>query len=175
MAGTQEAERADGARIGRDSQRRPSEAERPLGGYAILTAIFGGLCGAFALWLRRSERELPDRVAATDLALITVATHKLSRLITKERVTSALRRPFTRFQHNAGRGEVEEEARGTGLRRALGELLVCPYCIGMWIAAAFTAGLIVAPRGTRWVASALTALFGSDVLQIVYKKLEDTL
>jgi uncharacterized membrane protein len=33
----------------------------------------------------------------------------------------------------------------------------------------------VAPRATRWIASALTTLFGADMLQIAYKKAEDTL
>jgi uncharacterized membrane protein len=45
----------------------------------------------------------------------------------------------------------------------------------MWVAAAFTAGLVVAPRPTRWIASALTALFGSDLLQIAYKRAEQSL
>jgi Protein of unknown function (DUF1360) len=43
------------------------------------------------------------------------------------------------------------------------------------LAAAFTAGLIVAPRPTRWIATVLTMVFGSDVLQIAYKKAEDSL
>jgi hypothetical protein len=114
-------------------------------------------------------------MSGADLALITVATHKLSRLIAKDRVTSALRHPFTSYQGEGGPGEVEEAARGRGLRRAIGELLICPYCLGMWISAGFTAGLAVAPRPTRWIASVLVALFGSDVLQIGYKKLEETL
>jgi len=149
--------------------------ERPIGSYSVLTAAFGGLCAAFALWMRRTGRKLPERVPAGDLALITLATHKLSRLIAKDRVTSAIRHPFTRYQGEGGPGEVEEEARGSGLRRAVGELLICPYCLGMWIAAAFTGGLAVAPRATRWLAAVFTALFGSDVLQIAYKKLEDSL
>lgn len=70
---------------------------------------------------------------------------------------------------------MEEQPRGSGLRLALGELLVCPYCLGLWIAAVFAAGLIVVPRPTRWIASVLSVLFGADVLQIAYKKLEDTL
>ena len=127
------------------------ERERPLGGYAVLMALFGAAAGAFSAWFRRSGRKLPDRMSAGDLALVTVATHKASRLIAKDRVTSAVRAPFTRYQHDDGPGEVSEAARGHGLRRAVGELLVCPYCIGMWISAGLVAGLLVAPRFTRVV------------------------
>jgi Protein of unknown function (DUF1360) len=107
--------------------------------------------------------------------LITVATHKASRLAAKDRVTSGVRAPFTRFEGDAGPGEVSEEARGSGLRRAVGELVICPYCISLWIATALAGGLVVAPRATRWVASVLSAMFGSDLLQIAYKKAEDAL
>jgi hypothetical protein len=149
--------------------------DRPLGSYALLTGTFAALAGAFGVWLRRSGRELPERVALGDLALVTLATHKLSRLIAKDRVTSAVRAPFTRYEANGGGpAEVEERPRGRGLRRAVGELLVCPYCLGLWIAAAFAAGLVVAPRATRWSASVFATLFGSDALQIAFKRLEDT-
>jgi len=149
--------------------------ERPLGGYGVLMGAFAGAAGAFAAWLRSSGRELPDRVPPGDLALMTLATHKASRLIAKDRVTSTVRAPFTRFEEDAGPGEVSEEARGTGLRRAVGELIICPYCLGLWVAAAFAAGFIVAPRPTRWVAATLSALFGADVLQIAYSKAEEAL
>ena len=151
------------------------EQERPLGGYAILIAAFMSAAGGFAGWLRLSGRSLPETVSAGDLALVTVATHKSARLITRDRATSALRAPFTRFQGDAGPGEVHEAARGHGLRRALGELLICPYCLGLWIAGGFAAGLIVAPRATRWIAVTLTAFAGADVLQILYAKAERTL
>jgi hypothetical protein len=138
-------------------------------------SVFATLATAFSLWLHRSGRRLPERVDAGDLAVLTVATHKASRLLTKDKVTSTVRAPFTRFQGNEGAGEVSEAARGTGVRRAVGELLVCPYCVGMWIAAGFAAGLVVAPRATRLAASILTILFGSDMLQIAYRKAEETL
>jgi hypothetical protein len=154
---------------------RSVHQERPVGGYAILLGVFAGLAGGFAAWLSRSGRELPERVAPGDLALVTVATHKASRLVSKDRVTSTVRAPFTRVEGDEDGGELSEAARGTGLRRAIGELLICPYCLGMWIAAAFTAGLIVAPRATRWTAAALSTLFGSDLLQIAYKKAEAAL
>lgn len=151
------------------------EEERPLRGYAALMGVFASLAGAFSIWVRHTGRELPGRVEPGDLVVLTMATHKASRLLTKDRVTATVRAPFTRFQANEGAGEVSEAARGRGLRRAIGELLVCPYCIGMWIAAGFAAGLVVAPRATRLTASILTVLFGSDVLQIAYRKAEETL
>lgn len=151
---------------------QPSEQERPLRGYAVLMSVFTALAGAFSLWLRKTGRELPERVGAGDLAVLTVGTHKASRLLTKDKVTSTVRAPFTQFEANEGAGEVSETPRGTGVRRAIGELLVCPYCVAMWIAAGFAAGLVVAPRATRMVASIFTILFGSDVLQIAYRKAE---
>jgi Protein of unknown function (DUF1360) len=147
--------------------------ERPLGGYAVLMSTFSSLAVGFAAWFHRSGRRLPDRMSGRDLALLTVASHKVSRLVAKDRVTSAVRAPFTRFEHDAGPGEVSEAARGRGLRRAIGELLVCPYCLGMWASAGFTALLLVFPRFTRWFCSALSIFFGADVLQIAYKRAED--
>jgi hypothetical protein len=146
-----------------------------LGGYAVLTGAFAALAGGFALWMRSTGRRLPESIAPGDLALITVATHKASRLIAKDRVTSAVRAPFTEPEGRDGPGELSERPRGEGLQRAVGELITCPYCLGAWVGGAFTAGLLVAPRPTRWVASAFTVLFGSDVLQVAYRKLEDTL
>jgi hypothetical protein len=151
------------------------ERDQPTGSYVVLMGAFATLAASFALWFRASGRQLPDRIDGRDLALLTVASHKASRLIAKDRVTSGIRAPFTRYEDDAGPGEVSEQPRGRGLRRAIGELLVCPYCLGMWISAAFVAGLLVAPRFTRWLASALVAFFGSEMLQIAYKKAEQTL
>jgi hypothetical protein len=148
---------------------------RPLGGYGALMTSFLALCAGFGAWLRRSGGELPERPSAGDMVLVTIATHKASRLLAKDRVTSTVRAPFTRFEDDVGAGEVSEAARGRGLRRAIGELLVCPYCLSVWVAGGFAAGLIAAPRPTRWVASVFTTVFGADVLQIAYKKAEDTL
>jgi hypothetical protein len=136
---------------------------------------FSILAGSFARWFRASGRELPDRMDARDLALLAIASHKASRMISKDRVTSGIRAPFTRYQDEAGPGEVSEQPRGRGLRRAIGELLICPYCLGMWTSAAFVAGLLVAPRFTRWLASVLVVFFGSELLQIAYKRAEESL
>ena len=72
-----------------------------------------------------------------------------------------------------GPAELEERPRGSGARRALGELLVCPYCLGLWASGGFHAGLLFAPRATRFSASVLNAMAISDFLQIAYRLLED--
>jgi Protein of unknown function (DUF1360) len=149
--------------------------EKPLASYGVLMSVFSSLAGGFALWFRRSGRELPERIDGRDFALLTLASHKAARLISKDKVTSAVRAPFAEYQGAGGPGEVNETPRGRGLRQVIGELLVCPYCLGMWTSAALTAGLLVAPRLTRWVSSVLAMFFGADVLQIAYKKAEDTL
>jgi hypothetical protein len=67
------------------------QQERPLGGYAALIGAFATLAAGFGAWLRASGRDLPERMPPGDLALITVATHKASRLVAKDRVTSSVR------------------------------------------------------------------------------------
>jgi hypothetical protein len=136
---------------------------RPLLAYGGLTVAFNGLLAAFLVLARR---RLPERYGAADLALGAVASAKAGRLIARDRVTAVVRAPFTRFQEDAAHGEVEEAARGTGARRAIGELLVCPYCLSQWLAAAFVAGLALAPRPTRAVAAIFAVFQGSDFVQL---------
>lgn len=146
------------------------DRERPLGAYGTLELAFVTLVGGFGVWLRRSERELPDEISTRDLAIVSLATFKASRIITRDRVTSTIRAPFSRFQGDAGHGEVNEAARGSGLRRAVGELLVCPYCMDMWVASGFIGGLTAAPRATRLLASIFAAVAGADALQLAYAR-----
>jgi hypothetical protein len=139
---------------------------RALGGHAVLILAYNGSVAAFALAQRRSGRPLPERVPAGDMVLLSIATYKLSRLIAKDRITSLVRAPFTRFKGESDRpGEVSEEPRGEGLRHAIGELLVCPYCLGQWVGTGLLAGYIREPRLIRTVATGLTIVAGSELLQ----------
>lgn len=151
-----------------DPQKRP-----PFGPYLAFMSIFGTLVSAALLIARRQGRELPERVSAADLALVGTASHKLSRLVSKDKVTSPLRAPFTELEGKGGPAELEESSRGTGLQKAIGELLICPYCLGLWVVAAFSIGIVFAPRVTRFVASLFSALTISDFFQIAYKAAEE--
>jgi hypothetical protein len=145
----------------------------PLLAYLVTMVVFNGLFGAGLVAAKRSGRELPERIGTADVVLIGVASHKLSRLISKDKVTSPLRAPFTELEGPGGPSELEESPRGTGARKAIGELLVCPYCLGLWVVAGFALGLLFAPRLTRFLASILSALTISDFFQIAYKAAEE--
>jgi hypothetical protein len=150
----------------------PPPERPPFRIYAGLAALFNaGFAGA--LYRAKRTGRLPDRVGAQDLILIGTASHKLSRLVAKDKVTSFVRAPFTHYQGRGGPAEVEETAREGEIRGAIGEMLICPYCLGLWAAGAFHVGLLFAPRVTRMAASTLTALTVSDFLQIGYKAAEN--
>jgi hypothetical protein len=138
---------------------------KPLGGYAILLVIFHALVAAIAAAFLKSGRRLPEQIPVRDLALLSVGTFKLSRLITKDKVTAAVRAPFTQYQGDAGPAEVSERATGSGLHRAVGELLACPYCISQWIATVLIAAYLWQPRLTRTAASLFAVVTGADYLQ----------
>ncbi len=146
--------------------------DRPLGSYAVILATYGTLVSGLIGYLAVNRRRLPERLSASDLALLTVATHKVARLVTKDPVTSPLRAAFTRYEGTSGEAEVAEEVRGSGPRKAVGEMVTCPFCIGQWTATIGVFGLIAAPRATRMAASVFAMLAGSDVLQFLYDKLQ---
>jgi hypothetical protein len=137
----------------------------PLRSYAALATAFNA---ALAAGIVAARDDLPERFSPVDLVLLGVATHKYSRLVAKDRVTSFLRAPFMRYQGDAGPSEVDEEPRGEGPRRAVGELVGCPFCVGMWVASGLGLGFVAAPRVTRFVAGVGTALAIADFLQLAH-------
>lgn len=150
-----------------DSVSSP-EASRGLAGYVTLVGAFGGMIAAATVAARSMGREVPERVSPLDVAMAGLATHKLSRLIAKEKVTRFARAPFTevRAEPRPGGRTLREKPRGGTIRGAVGELLLCPYCLDQWLSAGFTAGLVLAPRPTRLVAATYTAEAIADFLHV---------
>jgi hypothetical protein len=143
--------------------------EMPLAGYATLVGVYNAAFAAMLLAAKNSGRKFPDKVRPADLLLMGVATHKLTRLITKDWVTAPLRAPFTEYKKSAGGGEVVEKSRGEGLQRAVGDLVTCPWCSAPWVAAALGFGFVFAPRVTRFVSGVFAAVTVSDFLQHAYE------
>jgi len=144
-------------------------ADRPLGGYVTTMGAYSAVLGALAGAVRISGREIPsDGLSPYEVLLAAAATHKISRLITKDPVTSPLRAPFTSYDGTAGPAELTEEVRGHGARKTVGELVTCPFCASVWVGTGLTAGMIFMPKVTRLVMSAFSALAGADMLQFAH-------
>ena len=141
----------------------------PFGGYLALMGTFAA-AGAAGL-ASGAIRERSERISLRDLVLLTAGTQALARLVTRDRVTSPLRAPFVRYVEDGPPGEVVEEARGDGVRLAVGDLVTCPYCMGQWIALALVVGLLHRPRETRLVASIAAISRAADVLQAAYVRI----
>ena len=118
------------------------------------------------------QKRLPRKFSVLDLVLLGMATHKLSRIVAKDRITAILRAPFVSYIRSAGAGEVEEDPRGRGFQRGIGHLVSCPYCMAPWCATALGFGLIFVPRVTRFFAGTLVSLTASDFLHRAYSTLK---
>lgn len=148
------------------------DEERPLGGYLVLICVYLLAVATAALLLRRRGTKLPASVSWSELLVGALATHRLSRLVTKDPIASPLRAPFTRYAGLSGPAELKEEVRGRGLGHALGELVTCPFCFAQWVATSLTVGRVLAPRATAIVASVFAAVGLADLLDLAYGRLE---
>jgi uncharacterized protein DUF1360 len=136
-----------------------------LGFYLASVAVITGIDA--------QQKRLRRKFSALDLALLGIATHKLSRIVAKDRITGILRAPFVSYIRSSGAGEVEEEPRGRGFQRGIGHLISCPYCMAPWCATALGFGLLFAPRVTRFFAGILVSVTASDFLHRAYLKMKE--
>jgi hypothetical protein len=154
-------------KYGEKTEEKEECDEQLLAEYASMLAFY--IAGvAMLTGIALKEDRLPRRFSLLDLALLGVATHKLSRIVAKDRITGILRAPFVNYIRSSGAGEVEEEPRGRGLQRGIGQLISCPYCVAPWCATALGFGLVFAPRVTRFVAGILGSVALSDFLHRAY-------
>ena len=145
--------------------------ERPLGPYLQLAGAYALVAGVGVVTGVRRRGGVP-RLTMADGALLAVGAFKLSRVITKAKVTGFIRAPFTRFVEPGDAAEVNEEARGEGLQRAVGELLTCPFCFTQWSATLLAISWLHAPGATRALASVLAITTAADVLHVAWTRYE---
>lgn len=157
-------------KLEREADEYAHGEDRPLAAYSGIVGVYLVVVGAIGLLAR--SRKAKVSVSWADVALAGVATHKLTRILSKEPIASPLRAPFTRYEGVSGPAELKEEVRGTGWRKAMGELVTCPFCLGSWTSTAMISGMIFFPRATRAAAAIFATLGISDSLQLVYTWLE---
>jgi len=160
-------DRVDGwARRQAESYRSNGE-DRPLGSYLGALAVYATAVGGVTLAARALGVTAPERVTPFDVVLVGLATHKTSRIISKDAVTSPLRAPFTVYDEPSADAELSEHPRkDSHAQHAVGELITCPFCLAQWIATGFAGGLAFAPRLTRLAALVMSSTAVSDFLQL---------
>jgi uncharacterized protein DUF1360 len=143
-------------------------ARPPREAYATITGVFvGGLAaaGGLARLLGRDPRE----TTWLDLAALSAATFKVASTVTHDHVTSFLREPFV--EGEAGSGDEERPVQTGGIDQAIGELLTCSRCVGMWAAAGLATTQVIAPRFGRLLTWSLAGAGINDLLQAVFAAL----
>jgi len=135
----------------------------PYESYAAIAGVFLGGIATVAAVARRAPAG-----TALDLVALSAATFKTSRTLSRERVASFVRQPFVEGEAETGE---DERPAGEGLRRALGELVTCPRCVGAWSAAALASSQMLAPRFGRLLTWSLGAAGANDFLQAGFKVL----
>src|SRR5438270_4431655 len=125
-----------------------------------------GLAGVAARIFDRN----PACQSPLDLAVLSLASFKAARTLTKDNVTSFVREPFVRGTAYEG----DEEPIETGdYRQAIGELVTCSRCGGTWAAAGLAVSQILAPRTGRLLTWSLAAAGLNDWLQAGFVALSE--
>lgn len=140
--------------------------EIPLGSYAAILGVYSMLLGTFIFDSAKNDSK---KLRSRDLILLAVATHKISRAITKGAVTAPLRAPFSTYKEDLGYGEINDNPRGTGFRQVVGELLTCNYCMNMWVGLGALAALQKFPKHSRILLNLFAAVAGADFLHVLYE------
>ena len=96
----------------------------------------------------------PEQLTPARLRVLSAATFKAARTVVHDEVMSFLREPFVQGEAHEGDEKPVEDG---GTRQAIGELLTCSRCIGMWAAAGVVGVHTVAPRTGRLLTWSLAA------------------
>lgn len=135
--------------------------------YALLEAAFLTGMGAVVALARARERAGAAPISKAELPVMAIATFALADVLAKEKVSTWLREPFV----EEGQDHKPVQPEGTGMRRAIGELLTCTRCVGTWSALGLV-GLRTASPAAGRTATAVLALTGTnDVMQSAFRLL----
>lgn len=136
--------------------------------YVALTGLFMTLLAVFNL---HSRRKSDTSVKPFDYFLLGLSVFRMGRMVSYDTVMEPYRAPFTHtIPDSSGAGDTVE-AKGTGWRRAIGELISCPICSGTWIAAVLVYGLQVAAGPTRILMAIMSVIGLGEVLNALTESL----
>ncbi|MGI5837455.1 MAG: DUF1360 domain-containing protein [Chloroflexota bacterium] len=96
---------------------------RPYWAYALVITSYWALFGGMVSLIRRSGKQVPEGFSLAEIIALGLATFRLSRTATYDRVTAVVRLPFV----DPNKGPIQPEGtrgmpKGSGLQLSLGQL-----------------------------------------------------
>jgi hypothetical protein len=141
---------------------------RSYGAYSFITVVYFVFFTLLASLIRRTTGTKKE-VAGADIFLLGLATYRLSRLISYDRVTQYLRFPF--IEPGKGAEQIEgtrEEPKGEGLQYVIGQLLTCAYCSSVWAGTFNSAIYLLSPRVGRLFLLSMASSGLSEILDPIF-------
>ena len=141
----------------------------------LFMLFYLGSFGLFLFLMHVFERPYPDSISGIDLLLLCLATFRVTELFVYDRITRFIRDPFVKREKIIKEDGTEEEKvkpAGHGFKRMMGELMICPWCIGIWISTTLTFFFIFAPGVARVFLIACSAAAGGILFQLFSKLLD---
>lgn len=152
-----------------DTEPAPTAVTERLPDYRrVVAAYVAAMAAATAAGRRSVPAARRPGDTWSDVALVALATFKVSRLVAKQTVTAAVRAPFAVDVGPGGTGERTSRPRGDGLRRSIGELVTCPFCLDVWVGSVGTVALAHAPRAAGPLLATFAAVGLADLCQFAY-------
>ncbi len=116
-------------------------------------ALSVGFMLAVSIFARTQHFIAPN---VTTVILLGIAAFRLGRMVSYDLVFEHYREPFVvTVKDGSGAGDSTAPRYEHGWRHVIGCLLVCPVCVGTWIAAMLVAGLNIAP----WLTQPFVVIF----------------
>ena len=107
------------------------------GAWSIVFTFVFTLLVIAAVWCLHNQGRLPTSIALFDLIILVAAVFRTVRLLTYDSIAQFIRDWFVNKTVHED-GTVTRTPLPYGLRRTLGNLIACPWCIAVWITLVYT-------------------------------------
>ncbi|MCM2675043.1 DUF1360 domain-containing protein [Alkalicoccobacillus plakortidis] len=107
--------------------------------------------------------------------VIVLASFRLTRLLIHDEITSWLRKPFLEIKEEISDGQAVFylEPSGTGIRKWIGMLLSCYWCMGVWTTSFLYISWMLLPGVSIYIAHILALAGTAAILEAFFRKYID--
>ena len=136
----------------------------------LFSGLFSILLVGFAIFLYSRGVEFDAKMGFFEFFVISLAVFRLTRLLVYDSIALWIRDLFFEIKKEWNEKEavfvVKRSLAKSGIRRKLGELLLCPWCVGTWVALFVLFGYYLHPI-SWWFILGVAIAGVSTVIQIL--------